>query len=260
MALASNLFVSHGAPTLAIQDGPAHRFLKGLGATLPQPRAILVLSAHWETGRPHVMATPAPETIHDFRGFPDALYRITYPAPGDPALAENVAALLREAGLDPVLDRQRGFDHGAWVPLHLIYPQADLPVLQLSINPHGSPTDHHHLGAALAPLRRDGVMLLATGSFTHNLGAFRGQPVDAETPAWVRLFAEWMAERVEAGDTDALLDYRRRAPHAVDNHPTDEHLLPFFVTLGAAAPGERIDRLHASFTHGILAMDAYGSA
>lgn len=252
------LFVSHGSPMLALQDSPARRFLEGLGASLPRPKAVLAVSAHWETmGAPAVSLARQPATIHDFGGFPRALFEIQYPAPGAPALAERAAELLGAAGTPAQRSADRGLDHGAWVPLRLMYPGADLPVAQMSILRDGDPAAHRRIGQALAALRDEGVLVLASGSLTHNLHEFRGQAVDAPSQDWVDGFGNWMKARLEANDQDALLDYRRSAPFAVRNHPTEEHLLPLFVAMGAAGPQARARRLHASVEHGVLAMDAY---
>ncbi len=252
-----SLFVSHGAPTLPLSDSPARGFLAGLAATLSRPRAIVVASAHWETARPAVGAAAHPSTIHDFRGFPAALYRLTYPAPGDPALAERVRGLLAEAGMAAELDPARGLDHGAWVPLLLAWPAADIPVLQVSLQPALGPAHHLRLGAALASLRHDDVLVLGSGSWTHDLGRFRGQAEDAPATPDVIAFAEWMDAAVQGGRLDDLLDYRARAPFAAENHPTEEHLLPLYVALGAAGPGAAARRLHASAMFSMLRMDAY---
>jgi 4,5-DOPA dioxygenase extradiol len=252
------IFVSHGSPMLALQDSPARRFLEGLGRGLPRPTAIAVVSAHWETrGAPAVSLAAMPETIHDFGGFPQALFDIQYPAPGAPAVAERAAALFAEAGIPVGRSAERGLDHGAWVPLTLMYPQADVPVLQISIVRGAGPEAHQQLGQALQQLRREGVLVLASGSLTHNLYEFRGQPVDAPAPGWVSEFEAWMRDKLVADDRDALLNYRRLAPMAEKNHPTEEHLLPLFVAMGAAGPGARAELLHTSFEHGVLAMDAY---
>jgi 4,5-DOPA dioxygenase extradiol len=258
MASLPTIFVSHGSPMLALQDSPARRFLQHLGQTLPRPEAILVVSAHWETsGGPAVSLAGQPQTIHDFGGFPRALFEMQYPAPGAVDAAERTAALLESAGIAVGRSAQRGLDHGAWVPLSLMYPDADIPVTQLSIVHRASPFDHERLGQALQTLRDNGVLVLASGSLTHNLHEFRGQHIDAPVPDWVAEFEDWMKARLAEGDRAALLDYRRQAPYAVENHPTDEHLLPLFVAMGAAGPEAQATQLHASFEHGILAMDAY---
>jgi 4,5-DOPA dioxygenase extradiol len=180
-----------------------------------------------------------------------------YPAPGAPAIAERAAALLAAAGIPVGRNATRGLDHGAWVPLSLMYPQADVPVMQISIVHGAGPALHRQLGAALQALRSEGVLVLASGSLTHNLYEFRGQPVDAPAPAWVTSFETWMRERLVADDQAALLDYRKLAPMAERNHPSEEHLLPLYVAMGAAGAGARAELLHTSFEHGVLAMDAY---
>lgn len=252
------IFVSHGSPMLALQDSPARRFLQGLGVSLPRPKAIIVVSAHWETtGNPAVSLAAQPATIHDFGGFPQALFDISYQAPGAPELAEHAASLFEAAGIPVGRSAQRGLDHGAWVPLSLMYPDADLPVMQISLVRGAGPATHAKLGQALAQLRHEGVLVIGSGSLTHNLYEFRGQPVDAPALRWVSEFESWMRERLETNDSAALLDYRNRAPSARQNHPSEEHLLPLFVAIGAAGAGAKAQLLHSSIEHGVLAMDAY---
>ena len=250
------LFLSHGSPMLALQDIPAHAFLAGLGGQLERPDAILVVSAHWETEAPRVNAVATNETIHDFFGFPPALFALTYPAPGSPDLAERVADLLGDAGLRAGIDPARGLDHGAWVPLLLMWPEHDIPVVQLSIQSHLGPGHHVQLGRALGALREQNVLILASGSFTHNLRDLQRQGAGAE-PEWVGQFADWMNEAIQAGRTCDLVSYRRLAPFAAHAHPTDEHLLPLFVALGAAGPQARPTLIHQSTDLGTLRMDSY---
>lgn len=250
------LFVSHGAPTLPFEDVAARDFLEGLAKTMPRPRAILVVSAHWETRIPTVNTVERNDTIHDFSGFPAALYKLTYPAPGDPVLADRIVDLLGAAGLPVATDTQRGLDHGAWLPLMLAWPDADIPVLQLSVQSHLGPGHHLELGRALAPLTEEGALILASGSFTHDLSSWRGQ-AGMDEPEWVSSFANWFDAALKEKRTCDLLAYRRLAPHAVRNHPTEEHLLPLFVALGAAGADPVATRLHASSTYGVLRMDAY---
>ena len=252
-----SLFLSHGSPMVALTQNPAHDFLAGLGATLGRPRAILVASAHWETAFPMVNAVARNRTIHDFFGFPRALFDLRYEAPGDPELAEQVADLLGAAGLQAGIDRARGLDHGAWVPLLLAYPQADVPVLQISVQSQLGPAHHFQVGRALAPLRAQGVLVIGSGSFTHDLSRFRGQPPDAPDTPDVAAFAAWMDTALTEGRRCDLLTYRHKAPHAVAQHPTEEHLLPLFVAMGAAGDASRAERLHASVEYGMLRMDAY---
>jgi 4,5-DOPA dioxygenase extradiol len=252
-----SLFLSHGAPTLPLTDTPARAFLQHLGATLERPKAILVISAHWETAAPMVSAVDRNDTIHDFGGFPRALYEMRYPAPGTPAVAARAADLLRAAGLDCGIDQRRGLDHGAWVPLMLMYPQADIPVLQLSVQPHLGPEHHLRLGHALAPLRQEGVLIIGSGSFTHDLSEFRGHGPNDPAPQWVNSFADWFHAALMEHRFDALLAYRQQAPFAAKNHPTEEHLLPLYAALGAAGENARPERLHASATYSVLRMDVY---
>ena len=252
-----SLFLSHGAPTLPLTDTPARAFLSQLGHTLERPKAILVISAHWETETPAVNAVALNETIHDFGGFPRALYELKYPAPGAPTLAAEIAKTLREAGFACSIDTKRGLDHGAWVPLLLMYPQADIPVLQLSVQPHLGPQHHLRVGRALASLRRQGVLIIGSGSFTHDLSEFRGHGPNDAAPGWVNDFADWFHGALTKNDTDALIDYRRQAPFAAKNHPTEEHLLPLYAALGAAGDEVRAERLHASATYSVLRMDVY---
>jgi 4,5-DOPA dioxygenase extradiol len=252
------IFVSHGSPMLAIEPAQARDFLTGLPQLLPErPKAILVVSAHWERLSPAVNSPTRNETIHDFGGFPAALFAMQYPAPPAPSLAQRVAELLTAGGLPTDIDTSRGLDHGAWVPLIVAWPDADIPVLQLSVQTRLGPAHHFRLGQLLAPLREEGVLILGSGSFTHDLSSFRisGGRIDAPQQDWVRGFADWMAAALLEGRTDDLLNYRTRAPEAAHNHPTEEHLLPLYVALGAGA--DRISHLHQSTTYGILRMDAF---
>ena len=251
------LFLSHGSPMTVLTDTPGHRFLAGLAATMPRPKAILMASAHWLTNVPALNLPETNATIHDFGGFPPALYACRYPAPGAPELARRAAALLAAAGLPAALDPDRGLDHGAWVPLLLAWPEADIPVAQLAIQPRRDPAHHLAVGQALAPLAGEGVLVIGSGSFTHNLGRIRREAVGAPDEPDVAAFAEWMDQALEQGRTDDLLAYRSRAPYAVEQHPTDEHLLPLYVALGAAGAGARAERLHASADYGVLRMDAF---
>jgi 4,5-DOPA dioxygenase extradiol len=252
-----SLFLSHGAPTLPLTDTPARAFLKQLAGTLERPKAILVVSAHWETAQPTVNAVDWNETIHDFYGFPRPLYDMRYPAPGAPQLAARVAERLAEASLACAIDRRRGLDHGAWVPLLLMYPQADIPVLQLSVQPTMGPAHHLRVGRALAALRQDGVLIVGSGSFTHDLSEFRGHDPNDAAPAWVNQFADWFHAALSERRTGDLLAYRAQAPFAAKNHPTEEHLLPLYVALGAAGENASAERLHASATYSVLRMDVY---
>lgn len=258
MSALPSLFISHGSPMLLLQDGPARRFLTELGNSLPRPQAILVVSAHWENARkPAISYVARPETIHDFGGFPQELYEKQYPAPGAPALAAKAQALLEQGGFGVVRYGERGLDHGAWVPLSLMYPQADIPVIQVSLIEDGTPEQHEKMGRALRSLRDEGVLIIGSGSLTHNLYEFRGRPVDAPVQDWVSEFMEWIESSLTENRRDDLLHYRSRAPSGKRNHPTEEHLSPLFVALGAAGNKPAVEKLHSSVEYGVMAMDVY---
>jgi 4,5-DOPA dioxygenase extradiol len=247
------LFVSHGSPMLYLEkDVPGRAFLASLGKQVPRPKAILAVSAHWNTEQPAVSLAAKPETIHDFYGFPEALHRLRYDAPGAPELAGRVAELTGAAR-----DPGYGLDHGAWVPAMLGWPEADIPIFQLSVQPYMTPAHHLALGRKLAALREEGVLVMGSGSATHNLRRLvRGQH-DTPPEPWAKAFDDWVAEKVETGDEAALANYRNEAPHAREAHPTDEHFLPLHVAFGAAGKGTRGRTLHRSFTSGNLSMAAY---
>ncbi len=254
-----SLFVSHGAPDIVVRDMAARAFLGKVAADLPVPKAILVISAHFEHDGVAVVTDPAPLTGYDFGDFDARLKQIKYPAPGAPQVAERAAALIEAAGIPVERMARRDFDHGVWTPLKLLFPDADIPVAQMSVSPQHDSAFHMRLGQALEPLRGEGVLIIGSGALTHNLSAFfkGGFAADAPAPDWVTAFVAWIAERAEAGDSRALLRYRELAPHGVDNHPTPEHILPLFVALGAGGAGARGKRLHHSIDHGVIAMDAY---
>jgi 4,5-DOPA dioxygenase extradiol len=252
------LFLSHGAPNMVLHDIPARRFFDGLAASLPAPQAILVASAHFDAPQPSVTALERPRTIHDFSGFEPELYTIRYDAPGSPDLAARVVGLLRETlEIEAVSDTAWGLDHGVWNPLSRMYPAADIPVVALSIDRRRDPAWHFALGRALEALRGEDVLVCGSGSITHNLSTMTPPITNDDAPHWAKDFLAWLDQRLAEGDEAALLNYRSAAPSARENHPTDEHLLPLYVALGAAGKGWRAEKLHASFTYGTLAMDAY---
>lgn len=251
------LFLSHGSPMTALHHSAARDFLEHYAPELPRPKAILIATAHFEARLPLLTADEKPEMIYDFGGFPRPLFEMVYPAPGSPDIAVRAASLLQAAGYEahPVADR--GFDHGTWVPLKLMYPDADIPVVQISVQTQKGSAHHLALGAALQPLRDEGVLIVGSGSLTHNLYelARGGRELDAPIQDWVKDFAEWIAAKVEAGDAQAIADYRTTAPFARENHPSEEHFLPLPFAMGAGGgPGKRI---HSSYDYGILSMDAY---
>lgn len=254
----SAIFVPHGAPTFALRPGAAGAALTAIAKSLPLPRAIVIVSAHWDTVVPTVGFAERPETIHDFWGFPDELYDIRYPATGCREASEEVFTALKGAGMPAIQDVSRGLDHGAWVPLRLMFPDADVPVIPLSIQSRGGPEQAYKLGQALAPLAAKGFLVIASGNLTHNLRDYQiAARSGGQTPAYVRQFTDWLAARIAARDIPALLDYRQQAPGGAQAHPTDEHLLPLYVALGASGPNTRANRFHAGIDDYVIAMDAY---
>jgi 4,5-DOPA dioxygenase extradiol len=250
------LFVSHGAPTFALEPGRLGPRLGAAGAALPRPKAVLVVSPHWMTHGVRVATTAAPATVHDFGGFDRALYRIQYPAPGHPELAARTIEVLRAAGWPAEADERQGLDHGTWVPIRFLYPDADVPVFQVSLPATLTPQQAYALGQALAPLRDEGVLIVGSGSLTHNLYEFRmdGGGDEAE---YAREFAAWVRQAVEARDDARLVDTLAIAPHAQRAHPTTEHFLPLLVAAGAAAGEAEVETLEGGITYGVLSMDSY---
>jgi 4,5-DOPA dioxygenase extradiol len=259
----SPLFVSHGSPMTALEPGDAGAFWQRLGpaieAAFGRPKAIVAVSAHSLTREIALLAAPRHAAVYDFSGFDPKLYTLRYDAPGASALAPRVQALLAGAGIASQRVDEGGLDHGIWTPLRSMFPAADIPVLPLAWVPNDPPARQFALGQALRPLSDEGVLVLATGSITHNLRLFASgrQPVDAPEIAESREFRDWWHARAAARDWEALFDYRRQAPHAAYMHPSDEHLLPWFVAAGAGGRDAAPLRLHDSVAHGMLGMDAY---
>lgn len=252
--MAQVLFISHGSPMDALDQGESTDAWRALAGQLKRPSRIVVASAHWSGFPIRLTGSQTPKTIHDFHGFPAPLYDLQYPAPGEPRLARRVACRLSAAGLQSWIDPERGLDHGMWVPLRHLYPEADIPVVGISISARHDADWHYYLGRQLAQALDDDTLLICSGSITHNLGDTRSDRDDVS--AYVDAFQTWISQQMALRNDPALLDYRRLAPAAVRAHPTDEHLLPLFVALGAGdtrAP----QRFNAVISHQALAMDAY---
>lgn len=257
------LFVSHGSPLFAVQAGeagPALHTWARTHAPAEQIRGIVLMSPHWMSPGVAVMTAPSPSTWHDFGGFPPALYELQYPAPGSPELAAQVLDLLSGAGFSAAADPERPFDHGCWVPLMHLYPEADVPVVQVSLPAQAGPGEVYALGQALAPLREHGILVVGSGSMTHNLRELRRE--DGPTEPYVSAFCGWVHDTLMQGDLGAMLDYRKRAPHAARAHPTDEHFLTIYFALGAADWGQPGGSTPAYITRDVqfrsLSMDALG--
>jgi 4,5-DOPA dioxygenase extradiol len=255
MTHAPALFVSHGAPTFALEPGLLGPNLAQLGARLSGLAAVAVVSAHWQTPGVQVMRTAAPETVHDFGGFPPALYQLRYPAPGAPAIAEEAAAQLKSAGIETTFDDARGIDHGVWVPLLYLLPKAKVPVFQISLPLDCSTEYALRLGRALGPLRRRGVLVMGSGSLTHNQRDIR--QFDPNLSKYVAEFTAWVRTNVQRRDMQALVEYRRRAPHAERAHPSEEHFLPLLVALGASEAADAVNVIEGGVTYDVLSMESY---
>lgn len=253
MNIIPTVFVSHGSPMLMLEPGRAGPAWQALAQDLPRPRAILAVSAHWNTRTAAVSAAPTPATIHDFYGFPPALYELDYLPPGAVELALEVADLV--PGIQ--VDRRRGLDHGAWSPLRFMYPAADIPVIQLAVMPHADAETHYRIGTLLRPLAGQGILILASGGLTHNLGDVVRDARDGDALPYVREFRDWFVEALARHDLPALFDWQRRAPYAARAHPSPEHLLPLFVALGAAGDAADAKLAFSDYQLGALSLDAF---
>jgi 4,5-DOPA dioxygenase extradiol len=252
------LFISHGAPSVALEEDDFTRALRGFTSRLPAPTAIVVVSAHWEVPGPvRVNVNPQPSLIYDFSGFPDGLYRLTYPAPGAPTLGREIAGLLAGAGLSPALEASRGWDHGLWVPLRIAFPEASTPVVEVSLPVPREPDVLLAVGQALAPLRERGVLLLGSGGIVHNLARMRFDQKAAPAEEWARAFDDWMRDRLLRMDVDGIKAYRQTAPRAALAVPTSEHFDPTFFVLGSRAPGEGLATVYEGWHYGSLSMRTF---
>lgn len=258
------LFVSHGSPMHALHAGKAGELWSEIGRRLPRPRAVLIASAHWETELPMLSTSDTPETLYDFGGFPQELYKLRYASPGAPDAAKRALELLKAADVPASANGCRGLDHGAWVPLRYLYPDADLPVAQISVQPSLDAAHHLRLGAALAPLAQEDVLIIGSGHMTHNLREWMQyarshgmQPSETSIAPYVEEFRSWIDRALQANDRDALADWHERAPHPARAHPTPEHFLPLPLAFAAAGTAPKVEHFDAGVDAGVLAMDAY---
>lgn len=253
-----SIFVSHGSPMMAVESSPTHSFLSNMSDNLPVPKAIIVFSAHFDMSDEIVICSAEqPKTIHDFYGFPKGLYDLNYPAPGEPELAQKVAALLAKQGIKSRLDATQGWDHGVWIPMSLMFPKADIPIVQISVNSRLSAEAHYRLGQSVRVLREQGVLIVGSGGISHNLRELFAAHPDPDGANKVKLFTDWIYNNLKKGDVNSLLNYLHDAPHALFNHPTAEHFLPFFCFLGSCSDVTAIKRIHQQVEHKLLALDAY---
>ena len=247
------LFLSHGAPDILLRETPATQFLRGLSTQFPEPKAIVVISAHWIDDPVGISTGERLKTIHDFGGFPDSLYQVTYPARGDDDLSERIANLLSAAGIENQLVGDRGLDHGAWIPLQLIYPEAQIPVVQVSL-PTGTLADHAALGEALSPLRKEGVLTIGSGGTVHNL---RLMNRENRTDLWAEEFEQWLKEAIEGNHFEWLIEREALPWNFQQVHPTVEHYVPLIVAWAAGGRNEPRKRIHTSFDYGNLGMGMF---
>ena len=252
-----SIFISHGPPSIVLTDLPVTRFFENLSHMVQKPRAILVISAHFEAAWPLVTTAAHMTTIHDFSG-PMPLFSLQYPVNGDTELAEQVISMFMESGINAAGERQRGLDHGAWIPLLLAYPEKDIPVIQLSVETNESPIYHYELGKIIAPLRDQGVLIMGSGGAVHNLDDVYNYDIDSPPSEYATAFDYWLELAINGGTIRHLLDYEKSAPYSALAHPYPaEHFLPLFVSLGAAGSGSRGLTIHKSFLYGSLSMAAY---
>lgn len=255
------LFVPHGSPTFALDPGAAGAAMSAVVTQLPAPRAIVVVSPHWDTRLPTVSTATQLETIHDFYGFPAPLYEIQYPATGCPEVAQLVIQALHHAGLD-VADSSHGLDHGAWQPLRQMFPDADVPIVPLSMQTFAGPSHAYRVGQALAPLTQQGVWVVASGNLTHNLrdwhlASAAGGAGGHDALNYVQRFTDWVAAQLDAHNLEALLNYRALSADGRQAHPSEDHFLPLFVALGAAGPQAKAQAFFRGISHHVIAMDGY---
>ncbi|XP_078163069.1 4,5-DOPA dioxygenase extradiol-like [Carex rostrata] len=253
-------FLAHGAVTLVVDETiPVRSFLQSWKSDMMQeaPRAILMISGHWDTDGPTVnLVHGENDTIHDFKGFPRFFYELKYPAPGAPDLTQKVTELLDNSGFGPVKqDKTRGLDHGAWVPLMLMYPEASIPVCQLSVQTGKGAEYHYNLGKALMPLRDEGVLIIGSGNITHNLQALG--PIGGPIPKWASDFDTWVKDSILNGRYDDLNNYEEKAQDAKMNQPSPDHFFPLFVALGAAGHGAKAKLIHHSWTNSVISYASY---
>ena len=250
--LQPSVFVSHGSPMAALDDGPYRAALAAFGKSV-DPRGIIVISAHWQEGQVRIASGSRPQLIYDFAGFPRALYEMKYGAPGSPALASEVASALERSGIRAQLDDQQGWDHGVWIPMRLMFPEARIPIVQVSL-PASSPEELYGIGQALAGFRANGIMIVGSGGIVHNLRMLNWREKDAPVDGWARDFQSWVWQRLERREMEALFRYNQLAPNAALAVPTPEHFLPLFPVIGASSKSATLHAVFDGFEHANMSM------
>jgi 4,5-DOPA dioxygenase extradiol len=254
-----SFFIAHGAPLLAIEDNEYTQFLNELGQSLPKPRAIVLFSAHWESSTQQVSDVDEFETIYDFGGFPEALYRIKYPAKGSKEISKEIEELFTKLDIPFDVDTKRGLDHGAWVVLRMLYPNADIPVISMSVNPNLTPEEQYKIGKSLAGLREKDVLIIGSGGTVHNLRALKMAGDTGEIDQWAIEFEDWLAQHVNNWDVESLFSYDSLAPNANLAVPPygNEHFVPIFYAMGAADKEKTAKLIHRSFRYGNLSHSVW---
>lgn len=253
-----SLFIAHGAPLLAIEKNEYTQFVEKIGSTLPKPKAIVVFSAHWVSAEQMVSQVDDFKTIYDFGGFPEALYQIEYPAKGSESLSKEIQDLFTKSGISYEVDTKRGLDHGAWVVLRLLYPNADIPVISMSVNPLLPPAEQYKIGKTLSELREKDVLIIASGGTVHNLRAVKWAD-NGQVDDWALDFDEWLARHLKTWDTKSLFQYDKLAPTAQLAVPPygNEHFIPLFYAMGAADNQHKATLLHRSYRYGNLSHSVW---
>lgn len=248
-------FFAHGAPSIVLEENGYTELLKSFRDHHPRPKAIVIFTAHWEEQVQTVGAAETFETIYDFRGFQDELYEITYPAKSDRPLSEEVQSLFAKNGIQSALEEKRGLDHGAWAVLKLLYPEADIPVVALSVNRHLPNREQYNIGKALAELREQNVLIIGSGGTVHNLRKLNWQSEGIDE--WAEQFDNWLQSKLESWDTEALFNYMEEAPHASESVPTSEHFIPLLLAMGAGDSNRQAELLHRSYQYGNLSLSCW---
>ncbi|UNK18335.1 dioxygenase [Paenibacillus sp. N3/727] len=248
-------FIAHGAPSLVLEEHAYTDLLKNFADQITKPKAIVLFSAHWEESVQTVSTVDEYSTIYDFGGFQDELYRITYPAKGDRSLSDQIQALFTKHGIESTLDEKRGLDHGAWAVLKLIYPNADIPVVALSVNRYLTNEQQYEIGKALSSLREQDVLIIGSGGTVHNLMGlnWRSDGIDA----WAEAFDSWLQSKLETWDTASLFNYSELAPYAREAVPSNEHFIPFLIAMGAGDKDRKAQLLHRSYQYGNLSLSCW---
>ncbi|WP_028563742.1 DODA-type extradiol aromatic ring-opening family dioxygenase [Paenibacillus pinihumi] len=248
-------FFAHGAPSIVLEHNGYTELMKNFAGETPKPKAIVLFSAHWEQPVQTVSTADQYSTIYDFGGFQDELYRMTYPAKGEQALSSQIQELFAEHGIESQSDNERGLDHGAWAVLKLLYPEADIPVVALSVNRHLTNAQQYEIGKALSKLREQDVLIIGSGGTVHNLRRldWRADGVDE----WAGEFDNWLQSKLEAWDTEALFNYRELAPYAAEAVPTNEHFIPLLLAMGSGDAKRQAKLVHRSYQYGNLSLSCW---